>query len=363
MRIKFIINKNNFSRMVDFNKEYLELHIIDDKAILCCETGQIYAQLFLEVLELQTEENVNLRLPSFLFSKFKAEEVMEIILGDKRTYVNYYNKNLEFMSKISVSSQVGVIDASDKLELYINREKYEKYDFQGLGPIVTALAGLGQNVSVVDGILFAEYNRSYIFHKTQLPNFSCDAKLLKIIMTNSFSIQFLGKYIYSNFDNSNIDVFVTKSRVTTTCDMNYILKTKYTRIIDIDPSNISLCVGRAKANSSSDIIFDFKHNYVIVDDEFMSMTIKFRKLAEKVAKKEESNKDSTEELLNAFTNNQKVVAELDNEVSDEPVIEVPYWVLNRFIKGDKVRFYFSNSFIVVRNKGNSILISRSDINE
>lgn len=363
MKIKFIINKSNFSRIVEFNKEYVELHVVGDKALLCCETGQIYAQLFLEILELQSDGDVNLRLPSFLFSKFKAEEVMEIILGDNRTDVNYYNKNLEFMSKISVSSQVGVIDASDKLELYINRDKYEKYDFQGLGPIVTSLAGLGQNVSVVDGVMFAEYNRSYIFHKTNLPNFSCDAKLLRIIMTNSFGIRFLGKYIYSSFDNSKIDVFVTKSRVTTTCDMNYILKTKYNRIIDIDPSNISLCVGRAKANSNSKIKFDFKHNYVIVDDDFRSMTIKFKKLAEKAAQKEIKSKDSTEELLNAFTNNQKVVASLDSEVADEPIIEVPYWVLNRFIKGDKVRFYFSNNFIVIRNKGNSVLISRSDVNE
>lgn len=363
MKIKFIINKSNFSRIVEFNKEYVELHIIGNKAILCCETGQIYAQLFLDILELDSNGDINLRLPSFLFSKFKAEEVMEIILGDNRTDVNYYNKNLEFMSKISVSSQVGVIDASDKLQLYLERDKYEKYDFEGLGPIVTSLAGLGQNISVVDGILFAEYNRSYIFHKTKLPNFSCDAKLLKVIMTNSFNIRFLGKYIYSSFDNSSIDVFVTKSRVTTTCDMGYILKTKYNRIIDIDPSNISLCIGRAKANSDSKIKVDFKHNYVIVDDDFRSMTIKFNKLAEKVAKKENQPKDTTEELLNAFTNNQKIVASLDNDVSDEPVIEIPYWVLNRFIKGDKVRFYFSNNFIVVRNKGNSILISRSDVNE
>lgn len=357
MKIRINLEIPKLQRFCSLSPEYCEIITRNGFSILCSESGIRFNILLLDVLDGKLNDG-NIRISTDLLYNLKTEKVLDLVENESEVSLTFYDSHINHLYTTKVSKQLGVIDISDKIDLIESVENYKGYDILKIRSIVELLSVLNQDVMCLNGLIYGEYMRNYIFDKCSMPNFCVASKDLKSLMSCVTKIHFIDRFIYG-VTNEQVHVFLSKSRVPELCDIDFIQKSKFSISLKLDSRNIRVAQRKIKTTDKSSIILNLPDKQIDISTESFKSSISLG-TSEIKSKKESSYSD--EDILKAMIgeNNLSVnMQELSNPYN-LPRLILPRWILRYGFNVDSCYLFINRRFIILKLSGFKILFSRSD---
>lgn len=357
-KLRVMVEGTRLSKLCSYAGEYLELITRNNVCVLCSESGAQYTQLTLKLMEAPIED-VQIRVPSSIVSKLSRETIIDFIITDSEVRCQFYDKQMVHLYSKTILKQRGVIDPTDKLEFLKTRLDYTGYSLAKISALLSTMKRLDPEIMCLNNVAYCTYNNSHIFTKMKLPNFCISAKSLSTIVNSGSPAYFMGRYIYTRFEDSGLDVFLTKGRVPMTTDIGYIMSMRYSHKIKINAEFIRLVVRNMSISNDAKINLDLPNNEMTIEDGKISVTINVPVIDVTTNKDKKKDEDSVEDLLGSLT--EETTINLDNDVNryNLPKLAIPKWVLVNIINQDETTIYLSKRCVIFSTHGGRVLIPRA----
>lgn len=341
MRIKVKIDKMKIKEVVSRASDYIEVDLVQGKLLIMAEEESNYIQSFLEVIEID-EGFEHIRVPVNIIKDLKKEEVFDIVIVNGTLEFYFYGEESKFLYEVTIQKQHGVIDYDRFMDLKKRINEYGSADLIEDLSLISALASLKTEIYCVDGVMYGEFMKGYLFKESKSPNFGISAVNLKKLMSVSSKIVFLGSYLFARLDD--LEIFMFRHRVPKTCDLLQCRSQKSTHTFKLNTQNIRHVVSRFSIDNNSSVVLNVAKSKLNIKEESRSIEIDtdiseleyFR------------NAESEDDLLNSLENNSTVLDsnELSNPSNVKP-IAIPKWVLLNAFSKREVSIKVSRSFTMI----------------
>lgn len=363
MRIKISLDKDKISEIRDFADEYIELLYSNRKLILSSVSGMICIFGTFNALE-GDDEDFCIRVESKIFDKLSLESFMDIIVLESTIKILYYDNHDSFLYNVILEKQQGFMEIKDKLELLSRLDDYESVDLTGVYGFISLFARLNLPISVCDKIAYSYSNHSYFFAKFDSPDFCCDSKTLKRIYNLNRRITLIDQYIYSKLSNVGNHLFLNKLRLNKTYDLDYILKSKYSSVFEVDMTNLFVVLRRLSVPKESESYIDLNKGIIKIKADGRFIECNCPTTLVKSSKSLEKEDVDVSELLNNLKIGKKSSIDLNDKFSNKfPILNLPSWVIRFAISKKLTKFYLNPNFVILSVQGGKLVITRSDLNE
>lgn len=340
MRIRVVLEKSKIKSIVNYSLEYLELAVVDEKAILCCNEESNYSNTFLKIIDTDGEFE-HIRVPKSILNNINSELLMDVVVTSSEVKFSFFGKEVRHLYSVTIEKQRGVIDYLSFVSLLGDLPSFTKVDIVNEEYLIAALARLKTAVYCLDGILWGEFQRGYIYLKCSLPNFTLPATSLMNLLSLDSTIRFVSNYVYAEKDG--VGVFMFKHRVPVGCDLLDCTNQKFTHDMTLDTSIIKNVMTRFNIENESSIQLDSSKSKLKVKD--LHRTIEIDVPTDKIISK--VIKDASEdELLDSLDLEESSidVSSIENP-HQVPVISIPKWVLINIMRTPSTRVLISKNFI------------------
>lgn len=357
-KLRVMVEGTKLAKLCYYSGEYLELIVRDRVCVLCSESGGQYVQSTLNVMEFPID-NLQIRVPSSIFSKLSREAIIDFIVKDSEVRCQFYDKQMTYLYTKTILKQRGVIDPTDKLEFLRTRLDYTGYSLAKISSLISTIKRLDPEIMCLNNVAYCTYANCHIFTKIELPNFCISAKSLGTIINSGSPVYFMGRYIYTRFDDSGVDVFLTKGRVPMSTDIDYIMSMKYSHKIKINSEFIRLVMRNMSVSNDAKITLDLPNNVMDIDDGSIKVKVNAPVLEVTTNKDKKKSDESVEDLLESLT--EETTINLDKDVNryNLPELNIPKWVLVNVINQDETTIYLNKRCVILSTHGGRVLIPRA----
>lgn len=343
MRIRVALNKTKIKQLLAYSGDFLELGVEGKSALLFVEEGGNYIQTSLDLLY-QDEDFQQIRIPKYILNNLKSELAVDIELKDSEISFTFYGAELVYMYKVDVKRQRGVVEYKQFQKLKATLPAFESHNLQKYKSLITTLSILKIDLFCLDGVLYGEFMKGFLFTKADLPNFGISAFNLNKLIAVSDTIVFAGNFLYS--ENGGVDIFMFKHRVPKSCDLIQCRSQHFSHDVTIDSSVMKDIYSRFSVDNNANILLDCSKAKMSIEDEDKTIDVSVPIGAIKSNLAETLNEDK---LLESMLNPNKLnlsKEELENP-HKVPIINIPKWVLFNIVRAVKVNIKISKSFVLM----------------
>lgn len=361
MRLRIRLDSKKIKNLIDYSSEFLELVYISGILELCSESVETSVMTELLIIE-HDSEPFSIRLPKEVLKKLGAEEVMDLIINDSTVDCIFYTIDMKFLYKMTVSKQRGFISIEDKLDITLHVDSFETHSLKSISGLIKTVSKLNGNIMCMNKIVTCEYNRSYIFVSSDLPNFYIQGKFLKKLISISNNVVFAGKYMYAYDVENDLHVFLNKLRVTEISDIEFIRKKKFSHSIKLDTLSILQLTNRFTIDSKSKIVLDLPKEIMEIKEEYRTFNLNVPILHVTTSQKKDEDTDLSK-LIEGISEDTERVVDINSDVNSYnlPKLSLPKWLVMNVINQRYTTLYINKNFICLTVEGGKVLLSRSDV--
>ena len=360
MRLRIELDKDKISEIKDFSGEYIEILYSKGHAVLSSITGSICVFGLMDVLD-GDNEDFCIRVESKIFDKLSSEKFMDIAILDSNIKILYYNSHDQFLYSIILERQQGFMEIKDKLELLKHLNDYDTVDLSNVSKFVTLLSKMELPLNVCNNVAYSYRSNSYFFKKFESPSFCCDSKILNKLISINKKITLIENYVYSELSNNGNSLFLNKLRMNETYDLDYILKSKFTEVFEVDMSNLFSVLRRLPVKSELGAFLNLNNSTLSVETEDRTIECNCSStLVESAEVVKEEDVDVSKLLENLKVGKSSSVDLNSKLINKYPILNIPSWVLQSAISKKYTKIYLNKNFLVIAVSGGKLVISRSD---
>lgn len=358
MRIRILLEQDRLKKMLPFCNDYIEVSSLNGIGFLCSETYEFYCQLILNTID-SDNSNFSVRVNKSILVKTLDATYMDLsivnntALNVEEVKIVFYNKKMEYLISYTIPKQSGVISIASFNKLIDNKNRYTKYNLNSVIDLSNTLSDLNLNLICLDGYAYGEIDDSYIFSKTEMPNFSAPAKVLKKIYSLNNNVYFIDNYIYASIDG--FDIFVSKYRTPAICPIPSLVKKRYSFKLELGTLNLSKISSHLCVEDDASITMDLSKNEITIEEKMIKTMISFN--VDKVTKSEKAPEDINK-LLNNLNKHEIVKLDDLSNPNRLPSIRVPKWVLTKLFRLPKATMYISNTCVFMDIRGGKLCFVR-----
>lgn len=327
---------DRIKKMQPFCGTFLDIVCTQTHAIFCSETGQCFAQIPMNLIGTYNEQIPNVRINTNLFFSVMMDGVVKFSINDSDVQVTFYGTSNEQEYKLVVPRQVSVVDVMNKNRLLLKSENAIQYSLLSEQRLIRLVSKTKSPFIVSDGFAFMFNRGAYVFQKSELPTFCCDSDLLRrcVGLTNMFRLC----EDYLIFTANGLSVFIHKQKAPNVCDLEYIQKTKASRVLTLDMSKMSTLLNRLKSDN-----YDIRLN---LDSRVCLVKWDVNRFEIPVKITHDSNDDiSLEDALSDLGSFDTL--DVGNKPNDSNFI-IPYWTLKLLDRVSIAKVYITKRFYLLK---------------
>lgn len=350
MRLKIELDLIKIKNFLKYCSDYVEILFMNEGVYMVSSSSDSTVLLKLTVLQIEDDLRT-IRFPSYILKSLKTESILDIYTGESTITFTFLSDKGKPAYLIEINNQVSVISITLIKNILLNINSYTKYDLGKYRDLLYALSKLNINVISMNNKIFGEFIRSYIFTKSDLPEFMINSRIIYKAMDISPFAYFIDRYIV--LKDNDITIFLNKLRIPMYCDLDYIEKFKYSMRFSLNVANFTNLNEKLDLSRECIYTLDIDKNTLTAEENFKKLTVLLNITIEEDLTVSENDIDKLIENIN----NPSMVL----PIAEKPKIVIPSWIVNNNLLLGKSVWFITSNFVIIKLKKFRILFARGGV--
>lgn len=363
MRVTF--SPGNVKELQSFFKTdlaYLDMMVTRDHILLIANANDVYTHYRLSVISRDDfTASVCLRVNRSKFLNLLTEGTVVLYISESREVEFTFKPSFGGEYKMRIDFQASDISSIlSRLELLQKHDTFKRIDLHSLADGLRIIRNLTKTVSVVDGMLVADYvsaqtNRTgiQIFCKTKCENLSLSTSVVAFLLRFADNV-----YAFQNFiigRGESCVVIARQSRVLESSDFKKAVSAGYSHKMQVNLRQV--CELVRKSGTEGAVRMDFEREIASISDDKYSYTAKF-KVTDVESKRAEKAKDPGDFDLSSLDFGNTTAVSLGS-VHNIPTLMIPAKIFTDLLSSlsrDILTFKIKRNFVQVEAAKSTLFV-------